>query len=313
MSRFPFPMPYGWFMTALADDLPPDEVVTRKAFGTDVVLWRDAEGRPVCQEAYCPHLGAHLGVGGTVRDDGCIQCPFHGWAYGADGRNVEVPYADAPNRGAALRTYPTREHAGVILTWYHPQGVDPLWEPLDVPEHEDPDFAPYEVHRFTIGSCLQEIGENGFDHAHFQFVHSHPKVGDTESVVFDGYDRTVLTKQKFPSSRGPVDARIDVYGRGPGFAITRYRGLIDATLVGCTTPIDDETTEVTFLFALRNPDADEHTANIARAFVKSVVSEVQQDIPIWENKRYLATPKLAPSEQAIGRYRAWFQQFYVTA
>ena len=35
--------------------------------------------------------------------------------------------------------------------------------------------SPYEVHEFTIRTCLQELGENGFDHAHFEFVHSHPR------------------------------------------------------------------------------------------------------------------------------------------
>ena len=34
-------------------------------------------------------------------------------------------------------------------------------------------------------------------------------MGHTESIVFDGYDRTVLTSQEFPSSKGAVDARID--------------------------------------------------------------------------------------------------------
>src|SRR5207245_5318040 len=115
--------------------------------------------------------------------------------------------------------------------------------------------------------CLQEIAENGFDHAHFQYVHGQPRVGDTEKVELDGHDRVVLTSQQFPSSRGPVDARIDVFGRGPGFAITRYSGLIDASLVGCTTPIDEETTQLTFLFMLKNPDADSRVARIGRAFV----------------------------------------------
>ena len=31
-------------------------------------------------------MGAHLGVGGEVVNDRCVQCPFHGWLYdGATG------------------------------------------------------------------------------------------------------------------------------------------------------------------------------------------------------------------------------------
>ncbi len=307
-KRFPFPMPFGWFKVALSHDLAPDTLLTRHYFGTELVVWRDAAGRAVCHEAYCAHLGAHLGVGGRVEGDR-IRCPFHGWAYDTTGANVDIPYADKPNTKARLRTFPTVERGGIVLAWYHPREVAPLWEPMEIPEYDDPEYGDYEVFEYTIGSCMQEIGENGFDHAHFEFVHSHPQVGQIEKVEFDGYDRVVLSAQQFPSSKGPVDGRIDVFGRGPGFAITRYQGLIDASLVGCSTPIDEETTLVAFLFTLRNAQ-DERTQRIARAFVDSVSREIGQDIPIWEHKRYVATPALAPSEKPILDYRRWYAQFY---
>jgi nitrite reductase/ring-hydroxylating ferredoxin subunit len=303
-------MPFGWFKVAMPEEIPDGEVVTRRYFGTELVLWRDADGAVVCQEAYCPHLGAHLGVGGKV-EGSCVRCPFHGWAFDDKGANVEIPYAERPNGKARLRSYPAREHAGVVFAWYHPNEEAPMWELMEVPEHSDPEYGRYKVYEYTVKTCLQEMGENGFDHAHFQFVHSHPRVGNTESIVFDGYDRTVLTSQEFPSSRGSVDARIDVFGRGPGMAVTRYRGLIDASLFGCSTPIDDETTHLTFLFTLKNPGQDEHVENIARAFVKSVTNEVQQDIPIWEHKRYEPHPALASSEKPIMDWRRWMEQFYV--
>lgn len=303
-------MPFGWFKVAMPEEIPAGTIVSRKLFGTDLVLWRDGEGRIACHEAFCPHLGANIGVGGTV-DASCIRCPFHGWAFDVDGENVEIPYAARPNRKAKLRTYPTRQHAGIVFAWYHPAGIAPLWELMDVPEHDDPEYGPYQMFDFTIRTSLQEMGENGFDHAHFQFVHNHPKVGTVEKIEFRGFDRTVLTAQQFPSSKGPVDARIDIFGRGPGMAVTRYCGLIEASLIGCSTPIDEETSELTFLFSLKNPDQDRHLANIAKAFVHSVTAEVGQDIPIWENKRYRPDPALAPSEKPITQFRNWFKQFYV--
>jgi len=306
--RFPFPMPFGWFKVALADDVPVGEIVTRHYFDTELVIWRDADGAIAVQEAYCAHLGAHLGWGGSVEGKQ-IRCPFHGWAFDCEGSNVEIPYAERPNRKARLRSFPVREHAGIVFAWYHPAGDDPKWELIDVPEYTDEAYAPYDVHDYTVKTCIQEMSENGFDHAHFQYVHSHPRVGITEKVELNGYDRVVLTSQEFPSSRGPVDARIDIFGRGPGFAITRYSGLLDASLIGCSTPIDDETTQLTFLFTVKDA-ANERTAKIARAFIKSVNSEVQQDIPIWEHKRYQPSPALAPSEKAITEFRRWFSQFY---
>ena len=89
VARFPFPMPFGWFKVALADDVPAGAVITRHYFGTELVVWRDDEGRVACQEAYCPHLGAHLGWGGKVEGQR-IRCPFHGWVFDCDGNNVEI-------------------------------------------------------------------------------------------------------------------------------------------------------------------------------------------------------------------------------
>lgn len=46
-------------------------------------------------DAYCPHLGAHLGIGGKVHKD-CIECPFHSWSFeGCTGKLTNIPYADS--------------------------------------------------------------------------------------------------------------------------------------------------------------------------------------------------------------------------
>ena len=92
--RFPFPHPFGWFMVAYADDLAPGEVTAIRYWSTDLVLWRDDAGEYHLQDAYCPHLGAHLGVGGKVRG-ATLECPFHGWAF--DQRRDPV-YTDEPRK-----------------------------------------------------------------------------------------------------------------------------------------------------------------------------------------------------------------------
>ncbi|MBM4687865.1 Rieske 2Fe-2S domain-containing protein [Rhodococcus hoagii] len=43
-------------------------------FGQDLVAYRTEGGRLVVLNAYCEHLGAHLGHGGSVAGDD-IQCP----------------------------------------------------------------------------------------------------------------------------------------------------------------------------------------------------------------------------------------------
>jgi phenylpropionate dioxygenase-like ring-hydroxylating dioxygenase large terminal subunit len=101
-DRFPFPRPYGWFSVGRLDELPEASVSPLRVQGTDLVLWRDdgcsAGAGPAdvawrLFDAYCPHLRAHLGVGGRV-GGGCLVCPFHEWSFDAGGANVGIPYAE---------------------------------------------------------------------------------------------------------------------------------------------------------------------------------------------------------------------------
>lgn len=62
--------------------------------GQQVAVFRGQDGKAYVVDAYCPHLGANLAVGGRVVG-GCIECPFHGWQFrGQDGKCVKIPYAD---------------------------------------------------------------------------------------------------------------------------------------------------------------------------------------------------------------------------
>jgi phenylpropionate dioxygenase-like ring-hydroxylating dioxygenase large terminal subunit len=246
-----------------------------------------------------------------VLDDGCLRCPFHGWTWDGAGANVAIPYADRPNPKARLRPFPITEANGLVYAWYHPDPAQgPLYDVYEVAETTDPAYALHSTHTFEVATCLQEMAENGYDAGHFEAVHSHPQAGVIEEVTLDGYERVMRSRQEFPSRSGePRPGRIDVFGRGPGFAVTRYQGPITAALLGASTPIDEDHTRLWFHFYLKDPD-DERAARVAEAFVSSVSREVTQDIPIWEAKRYVARPQLAPGEAPILEYRRWFAQFY---
>ena len=68
-DRYPFPIPNGWFVVAEASEIGPGEVRALHAFDRDLVLYRAADGTPRVLDAHCPHLGAHLAVGGRVEDE----------------------------------------------------------------------------------------------------------------------------------------------------------------------------------------------------------------------------------------------------
>jgi cholesterol 7-dehydrogenase len=115
-------------------------------------------------------MGAHLGEGGIVRYDTCIECPFHGWTFDGEtggcvlssGKNRITRSADryeyydiekcspVPNNDNTtdtylqkvteqeeikIKKYSCREMNGSILVWYHSDEKlreNPIYEPFDV-------------------------------------------------------------------------------------------------------------------------------------------------------------------------------------
>jgi hypothetical protein len=49
---------------------------------------------------------------------------------------------------------------------------------------------------------------------------------------------------------------------------------------------------------------------VGRAFVAEIDRQLQQDIPIWENKIYVNPPLLSDVDGPIGVFRKWCRQFY---
>jgi len=59
------PIPFGWFAVAYSKDLEPGDVVPTFLFDQHQVLFRTESGDARMIDAFCPHLGAHLGEGET--------------------------------------------------------------------------------------------------------------------------------------------------------------------------------------------------------------------------------------------------------
>ncbi len=307
--RFPFPHPFGWFQVAYPEDLAPGEVTALKYWGTDLVLWRDAEGEFHLQDAYCPHLGAHLGVGGKV-NGAELECPFHGWSFDAAGACTNIPYSERLNRKAQLRTYPVVNRNGLVMAWRHPDGLEPQWEIPVIPEIGDAAWSDYYKSSYTIRTCPQEMAENGVDPAHFRYVHGTDDVAEMVSYDTEGPTSVMLSKQSYVTPRGVTYGSIDVYNHGPGFSKVWFSGIVDAINIATTVPVDDETTIVRFNFTVRKFDDEKLTSTVADAFVAEINKQIVEDTPIWENKTFLPVPALADTDGPILKFRKWYAQFY---
>ena len=191
VQRFPMGIPYGWYFVAYSDELKIGDVRSLHYFGRDLVLFRNESGQAGVLDAYCPHMGAHLGDGGVVEGD-VLRCPFHAWAFRPDGFCVDIPYAKAfppiCKREAVAGPYPVTEANGVIWAWYHPTGEKPLFEVLSVPEFTEAGWAAPTRREWRFASNPQEIAENGVDVAHFEFVHKMNAVPEGQTT----YDAHIL-------------------------------------------------------------------------------------------------------------------------
>jgi phenylpropionate dioxygenase-like ring-hydroxylating dioxygenase large terminal subunit len=308
--RFPFPHPFGWFQVAYPNDLSPGSATAVRYWSTDLVLWRDEGGEYHLQDAYCPHLGAHLGVGGHVRGSE-LECPFHGWTFDGEGACTNIPYSDKVNRKARLRTYPVVVRNGFVLAWRHPDPtVPPQWEVPEIPEVVDAGWSDYYESSYVIHTVPQEMSENGVDGAHFRYVHGTETVAEMEEYETDGPCSVMLSKQSYVTPRGTTWGRIDVYNYGPGFSKVWFSGIVDAINIATTTPIDEETTQVRFNFTVRKFDDENMTSTVAEAFVKEINKQIVEDTPIWENKTFQPVPALADTDGPILKFRKWYGQFY---
>lgn len=309
MGRFPFPVPFGWFHVAYPEELGAGQVTPLRYFGRDLVLWRDEAGEPHLLDAYCPHLGAHLGYGGTVQGDRLV-CPFHGWEYDCTGVCVEIPYSNRLNKRARVEAYPLVERNGHLMAWYHPEGAAPTFEVPELPEFASDEFSESYRSVYTVHTALQEMGENAVDPAHFRYVHGTDEVAVVESYETDGPRSKMISVQKYVTPQGVVAGHIDVDSVGPGVATTWFTGIVDALLLAVTTPVEADRVEIRFDFKVRKLADARTTSTVADAFVAEINKQLTEDVPIWEHKVHLRRPALADTDGPIMKYRKWAAQFY---
>jgi len=309
-DEYPMPfVPHGWYAVLRSVQLPRGKVVPLHYFGRALIAFRGPDGRPAVRDAHCPHYGAHLGVGGKVVD-GQVECPFHGWRFGADGRCTHAPFATRPPK-VSIGGFEVREHSGLIFVHTGPDA--PTWEVPEIPEATAREFArPIDDVR-TARIHVQEMRENIVDESHFHFIHgqSEPPV---QNLVVDGPFAEVRGRFGRRVLAWEVDNTFDVFMYGPGVMVVRVFGkLLSLTAIALTTPIDDRTSELRMLYHVRKPAGLPFLAPLLKlVFRTQALGEVREEVRIWDHKIHQARPVLLRHERGIKALRRWYAQFYPT-
>ncbi len=230
--------------------------VTR--FGRRLVLWRDAAGTIVIQEARCPHRGADLGLGRVV--EGALECPYHGFRFNPAGACTLVPCQGKDWRAPAsmkVPTYTVREEHGLIWLWWGDAREDypPLpWLPR----------FPDEPARTSSGTLEWDIPlplvlESAIDFHHVAFAHRRvmPGVGtlvDPFEVEREGdviRSRGVIRKDDGQPYDGASGFPLELDVHFPGVIAGRFSPRI--TLFAAICPIDHDNTWMVFRYHMRLP------------------------------------------------------------
>ena len=135
----------------------------------DLVLFRSA-GRVHAFRDVCPHRGTRLSLG-WVDARGCLVCPYHGWAYGAEGRCVRIPSQPDDQRRIPARArataYRAEERYGLVWVALD----EPTGNIAPFPEYDDGRYQTYLSLRAGWQASAGRFSENGLDVTHFAWVH----------------------------------------------------------------------------------------------------------------------------------------------
>lgn len=249
-----------------------------------------------------------------------IQCPFHGWVWDGNGRNVEIPYEDKPNRVRRVRAWPVTERNESIYVWNDQERRAPQWEVPHAFDELGPAFGAADYYTLTDGARVrypgihvhpQVIAENAVDPHHFRFVHETPH----SPVVLRETTKAEIWRAKVGFGRRWADG-IDVpdetantieilwSGLGTSFNGEHTRDGFRVISI-CATPVDSTTSDIfgTYWISSEHGNHDERLASAKIA--------LPDDIAVWDTQRYMDPPGLSASEAAgFRKLRTWARSFY---
>jgi phenylpropionate dioxygenase-like ring-hydroxylating dioxygenase large terminal subunit len=156
-----------WYPLAWSWELKPGRTLAARFAGEPIVLIRPAQGDVFALADRCAHRQVPLSKGLV---EGCaVRCGYHGWAYDASGRCIDVPYLGKNKLPNGVRSYPCREENGLIFVF---PGDPALSQVVAFPALGSSADTRYKTRRFgrEVGCHYSFMHENLMDMNH-QFLH----------------------------------------------------------------------------------------------------------------------------------------------
>lgn len=301
--------PVSWYQVAWSHELPAKAVKPIQLCGMDLVIFRGEDGVVRALDAYCPHLGAHLGMGGKVAGNR-IRCSFHGWEMDGSGQCAHIPYCERIPPKAKIRSWKAAERYGIIFVYCDPEGKHEGRPPSLPEELERGAWSPPTFHQHKIRAYHSDILENAVDKAHFHILHDISTHDITATEKSDG--TLFLHHQTTASLFGQkINTTIDLHLTDPGLQVIHIRSIFgtQCRVLATVTPIDDEWVIARLTTSIRPRFTTLWTHPVAKITGHLVNVTFAEDIPIWDHKIYRSAPNLVKGEETIARFRRWYAKF----
>ena len=322
------PFPEGWYYVGMRKSILKEKLIEKTWLGKEIVIWCDESNRICVADAFCPHLGAHMGpAGGGIVRDGCLVCPFHGFEFDTSGQCVATPNAPPP-RAAKLKVFETRELLGMVFAWRGAGRRPPQWE-LPQEPLTGADWSSLRAHTQRFRGHPQETTENSVDIEHLAYTHGYTNVDPNGWTIDEAYLKscvsfTAVTKMMFLKVVSRISMVAHVHGLGYSFVEANEQPLgLDTRLWVLATPVDGHYIDLVLVSQVRKNPGSGHffkglgflppglRLSMLNLFaLKSLRHFVMQDVIIWERKRYQTPPRLCRADGPIGKFRRYCKQFY---
>ncbi len=330
-----------WYPVVRAEDLgaTPQKV---RILAHDFVVFRDNSGKPAVLADTCIHRGAALSMG-KCKEDGTVQCPYHGWRFNREGECTRIPSIGSkvkPPARARVDSYPVQEKYGLVFAFLGdlPEAERPPIMPVD--EHGTPEWRATLI-TFDVNYHYERSIENGLDPAHNEYVHTtHGYQGEREDSytmmelrpykdndwgygfmsTFDAPPLKNWIMKRFRPKGGKMEAGSGTYGPNHMWTYINFSEKSSMHQYMFEAPIDENRTRV-FLLNERNLGFfKKGIGTKLNNFIDKKVNErnvfiASQDIKVMNEVRPRLTPPsrskelMMPADRVILQYRDKLDEF----
>ncbi|XP_045526449.1 cholesterol 7-desaturase nvd isoform X2 [Pieris brassicae] len=322
-EKVPPPYPNGWFALAESRDLTVGKVLPVDALGENFCLYRGEDSVARIVDAYCPHLGANLGVEGSVKGN-CIECPFHHWRFGENGACTYIPDVKNIPKGISIKKWDCMEMDGAVWVWYDAEGRSPMWTVPPLPELSLWGYRGR--NEFLISSHIRDIPENAADAAHLNCIHQlsfMTNIGKhlpfLNNIIGHHIWETDWTKTDeshiaqmsidqnymiLKCNAFPFDLRVKQIG--PAHVRLHFNCIFgEAYVIQSVTPVGPMLQKV--VHRIYSPT---YNAIFGAILVLAEAYQFERDVVVWNNKTHVSSPPYVKADKSIRAFRDWFAQFY---